>query len=105
MNRFQQLCLLIQKRRSERVSTILIAKELGVTKPVIGRLEKGIYPGEKVARQLGLPVICHTCHRKERKPRTKNPVPLLPYQKWWRGLPKADRDRMIQNLFDLESSR
>ena len=104
MTTMQGIRLYIQIRRSEHISDYRIAKELGVSTPEIGRLMKHKYPGEKVARQLGLDVICHTCHRKEKKPRAKNQVSLSDYQRWWRGLPKADRDRMIQNLFELEGS-
>lgn len=97
----RDLRLLIKNRRSEGVSDYAIAKELKVSKPTIGRLMKRIYPGEKVARQLSLPVICHICHRKEKKPRTKNPAPSSPCQQWWRGLPKAEQNRLIQSLFEV----
>jgi len=98
----RELRLLIQKRRSERISDSRIAKELGVSTPEIGRLMKRKYPGEKVAQKLGLPIICHTCHRKVSKLGEKTTTPLSDCQRWWRGLSRADRDRMIQNLFELE---
>jgi len=68
----------------------------GVSFATLNRIAKS--KGEWVPKSVHLQELLGLI----RKPHEKNLVPLSDCQRWWRGLPKADRDQMIRNLFELE---
>jgi hypothetical protein len=71
MNTFKQYMRFIAKRRGQKASYKEIGFELGITSAEVRRIGNGKYPGEKVAKRLGIPVICFACHRRIPKPRAK----------------------------------
>lgn len=71
MNKFKQYQAFILKRRAVGASYAQIGLELGITSAEVRRIGNGKYPGEKVAKRLGIPVICFACHRRMPKPRVK----------------------------------
>lgn len=71
MNTFKQYMRFITKRRRQKASYKEIGLELGIISAEVRRIGNGKYPGEKVAKRLGIPVICFACHRRKPKPRVK----------------------------------
>lgn len=71
MNTFRSIRSFIAKRRNQKASYKEIGLELGIVSAEVRRIGNGKYPGEKVARHLGIPIICFACHRRKPKPRVK----------------------------------
>lgn len=79
---------IIKKKRARGVSYKIISSLLGMDKlriptAEVRRIGMGHYPGEKVAKRLGWPVKCHSCHRRivEKKPR--QPAPKIGRDVGW----------------------
>lgn len=64
-NTLGQVRRYIRNALSERRTASAIAVELGISKPQVKRL-LNTYPGPKVAKQLGIPIVCPLCHRPQR---------------------------------------
>lgn len=102
MTNIRQLRRIVRKQLGLGKSTRVIAKEYlnNISHADVKRiLEK--YPGKKVAEQLGIPVVCHICHRRIPDPLKKKHThpPLSEHVSWFRKLPKEKRDEMLAQLY------
>ena len=82
MNTFKQYMRFIAKRRVQRASYKEIGLELGITSAEVRRIGNGKYPGEKVAKRLGIPVICFACHRRVSAKKLKQVAPKIGQPGW-----------------------
>ncbi len=92
----------IRMARRRGSTDYAISKELGVDQREIKRLlTRGYYPGEKVAARIGVPIKCHTCHRRLPKHKQPNQQPTrkkepTEHEQWWRSLTKEQRENFIK---------
>ena len=82
MNTFKQYMRFIAKRRAQRAPYKEIGLELGITSAEVRRIGNGKYPGEKVAKRLGIPVICFACHRRVSAKKLKQVAPKIGQPGW-----------------------
>jgi len=82
MNTFKQYMRFIAKRRAQRASYKEIGLELGITSAEVRRIGNGKYPGEKVAKRLGIPFICFACHRRVSVKKLKQVTPKIGQPGW-----------------------
>lgn len=102
MTSYTTLAKSIHKARLRGKSKYALGKKYGVAAAEITRIEQGHYPGEKVAARLGIPVVCHACHRripKKRNPTTPAEVPA--HMEWWKRLTAKERDGYIKDIYFL----
>ena len=96
----RQLRRKIRKELRKGASYAIVANSLNISKPEVGRILKGHYPGEKIAAVLGLPVKCHACKRRMPKQKQqKQASALLPHDLWWRSLSPAARQEIIKSMY------
>lgn len=79
-----------------------ILKENGEPDPGLAyRIALQGYEPKKIStrERLGLKKICFTCLRGFRK---VSRAALSPWVRWWRGLPKQERDRRIRSQYEKE---
>jgi hypothetical protein len=104
MRTLGQIRTLVRKRRSEGKSDNSVARELGISGPEIKRLMMpNHYPGEKIAKELDIPVLCHVCKRRIATPRIRPSFTTMSvHQKWWHGLPPKQKDDYIEELYNTQ---
>lgn len=82
MNTLKQYMRFIAKRRNQKASYKEIGLELGIVSAEVRRIGNGKYPGEKVAKRIGIPVICLTCHRRKPVKKSKQAAPKIGQPGW-----------------------
>ena len=82
MNTFRSVRSFIAKRRRQKASYAQIGLELGIISAEVRRIGNGKYPGEKVAKRLGIPVICFACHRRVSAKKLKQVAPKIGQPGW-----------------------
>jgi lambda repressor-like predicted transcriptional regulator len=80
---FRAVVSKLKKASKAGVSIQKLSLEYGVSKPEIGRIIKGHYPGPKIAQILGLRPKCPTCHRSIIKKTIKQPAPKIGRDEGW----------------------
>lgn len=96
MINFRQLVSKLKKESRAGRSYQSLAGEYKVSKPEIGRIIAGHYPGPKIARVLGLRPKCPTCKRTIRekgKPHERKQEPE--FMKLWKQIDKKTRYQII----------
>lgn len=89
----------IKKELKAGASYAIVGNALGISKPEVGRILKGHYPGPKVAVKLGLPPVCHACKRRIPQPRQKQQARKPAHLEWWAGMRREERDEIIKRLY------
>ena len=82
MKTFRSIRSFIAKRRRQKASYAQIGLELGIVSAEVRSIGNGKYPGEKVAKRLGIPVICLTCHRRKPVKKSKQATPKIGQPNW-----------------------
>lgn len=93
MNTFKQYMRFIAKRRAQKASYAQIGLELGIISAEVRRIGNGKYPGEKVAKRLGIPVICFACHRRVSAKTLNQVAPKIGQPGWEEFYSKKLRSR------------
>lgn len=83
----------IRKRLKSKISKRQIGRELFISAAEVGRILEGKYPGEKVAKRLGIPVICFVCHRRVSVKKLKQVAPKIGQPGWEEFYSKKLRSR------------
>lgn len=91
--------LLIEKRLKSGISFNRIGVELSLSAAEVIRIHSGKYPGEKVAARLGIPIVCHACHRRIPVSKIKILTEVEEWLLWWRRLPSHERGEIIKSAW------
>jgi len=83
MTTLRQIMSTIKKASKAGRSRQFLANEYKVSKPEIGRIIAGHYPGPKIARVLGLREKCPACHRPIPKKTIKQPAQKIGRDEGW----------------------
>jgi hypothetical protein len=83
MTTFRKIVQEVKKASKAGRSRQSLASEYKVSKPEIGRLINGHYPGPKIARVLGLRPRCPACKRAIPKKTERQPAPKIGRDAGW----------------------